>query len=58
MPAMRGRRDLYVQLWKDLYTRGLVNTDDMHTTMNGSGLGQKWTTSLGDAFIRFIAEPE
>lgn len=58
MPEMRGRRDLYDQLWKDLYTRGLVNTDGMHTTMTGNGLGQKRTTALGDAFLGFISEPE
>lgn len=58
MPGMRGRRDLYDQLWKDLYTRGLVNTDGMHTTMTGSGLAQKRTTALGDAFLGFISEPE
>lgn len=58
MPEMRGRRELYDQLWKDLYTRGLVNTDSMHTTMTGNGLGQKRTTGLGDAFLSFIKEPE
>lgn len=58
MPDMRGRRDLYDQLWKDLYLKGLVNTDGMNTTMSGSGLGQKRTTVLGDEFLKFISEPE
>lgn len=58
IPEMHGRRDLYDQLWKDLYTRGLVNTDGMHTTMTGNGLGQKRTTALGDAFLGFISEPQ
>lgn len=58
MPNLRGRRDLYDQLWKDLYSRGLVNTDVMHTTMSGDGLVQKRVTSLGDAFLAFISEPE
>lgn len=58
MPEMRGRRDLYDQLWKDLYTRGLINTDGMHTAMSGNGLGQKRTTGMGDAFLRFISEPK
>ncbi|MCG5529073.1 MULTISPECIES: hypothetical protein [Halorhodospira] len=57
MPEMRGRRDLYDQLWKDLYLRGLVNTDGLHTMMTGQGLAQKRTTGLGDAFLQFISEP-
>lgn len=55
MLEMYGRRDLYDQLWKDLYARSLVNTDGMHTTIIGNGL-QKRTPSLGDIFLRFISE--
>ena len=58
MPEMQGRRGLYDQLWKDLYTRGLVNTEGMHTMMTGHGLSQKCTTGLGDAFLGFISEHE
>jgi len=58
MPEMRGRQDIYDQLWKDLYMRGLVSTDGMHMTMSGNGLGQKRTTGLGDAFLSFISESE
>jgi len=57
IPELRGRRELYDQLWKDLYSRGLVNTDGLHVTMTGHGLGQKRTTGLGDAFLKFIEEP-
>ena len=56
IPGLRGHRELYDQLWKDLYSRGLVNTDGLHVTMSGSGLGQKRTTGIGDAFISFIEE--
>lgn len=56
MPELRGRRELYDQLWRDLHARGLVNTDGMHTTMSGSGLAQKRTTGLGDGFLKFITE--
>jgi hypothetical protein len=55
MPDMRGRQNLYDQLWKDLYLKGLINTDGMNTTMSGSGLGQKRTTGLGDEFLIFIS---
>lgn len=58
MPELRGRDALYQQLWRDLYSRGLVNTDGLNTTMSGSGLGQKRTTGLGDAFLTFITESD
>jgi hypothetical protein len=58
MPELRGRRELYDQLWKDLYTRGLVNTDSLHTTMSAQGLSQKRTTGLGDSFLEFIEVSE
>ncbi|MGD0886271.1 MAG: hypothetical protein ABSA46_15615 [Thermodesulfovibrionales bacterium] len=58
IPELRGRRELYDQLWKDIYSRGLVNTDGLHVTMSGNGLIQKRTTDLGDTFLRFISESE
>lgn len=58
LPELRGRRELYDQLWKDLYSRGLVNTDGLHTTMTGSGLSAKRTTGLGDAFLDFIGDSD
>lgn len=56
IPRLRGHRELYDQLWKDLYTRGLVDTGGLHMTMSDSGLGQKRTTGIGEAFISFIEE--
>lgn len=57
-PELRGRREFYDQVWADLYSRGLVNTNGLHTTMSGSGLASKRTTTLGDEFLRFISHPE
>jgi len=57
IPELRNRQDLYVQLWKDLFSRGLVNSDGMNVTMSGSGLATKRTTGMGDTFLSFIAEP-
>lgn len=57
IPSLRGHRDIYDQFWRDLYARGLVNTDGLHSTMSGNGLSQKRTTSLGDQFLRFITRP-
>lgn len=57
MPKLRGHEHIYNQVWKDLYSRGLVNTERMNITMSGSGLSSKQTTDLGDAFLRFVSEP-
>lgn len=54
IPSLRPQRDLYDQFWRDLYARGLVNTDSLHVTMSGSGLTQRRTTGLGEAMLRFI----
>jgi hypothetical protein len=56
IPELHNRREIYDQFWKDLYSRGLVNTDGLHVTMSEAGLGQKRTTGLGDSFLNFIAE--
>jgi hypothetical protein len=29
-PELRGRRSFYDQVWKDLYQRGMVNSDNLH----------------------------
>jgi hypothetical protein len=57
MPSLRGQRHVYDQVWKDLYSRGLINTDSLHVTMSGQGLASKRTSELGDAFLRFVSEP-
>lgn len=45
------------QLWRDLYSRGLLSTDGLNTTMTDSGLRQKRTTGLGDSFLQFSENP-
>jgi len=57
-PELRGRREFYDQVWRDLYLRGLVNTESLHTMMTATGLMTKRTTDLGDRFLKFIEEPE
>ncbi len=56
-PELRGKRDLYDLVWKDLYSRGLVNTDGLHTMMTGGGIIAQRTTELGKGFIAFIKNP-
>lgn len=58
LPELRGKQDLYEQLWKDLYARGLVNTSNLHMTMSASGLAASRTSALGEAFLKFIREQE
>lgn len=55
-PELSGRRDFYDQIWKDLYSRGLVNTESLHVTMTGIGLIAKRATSVAEAFIKYISE--
>lgn len=55
IPTLRGQQDLYDQLWKDLYLRGLVSLNGLHATMSGNGLSQSRTTSLGQALLDFIS---
>ena len=57
-PELRGQRELYDQLGKDLFSRGLLNAESFHVTISESGLRQKRTTNLGDGFLRFIEESE
>lgn len=57
IPDLRNRREIYDQLWKDLYVRGLVNTEQLHTTMSGNGLAQRRTSNLGESLLKFISEP-
>ncbi|PZN76515.1 MAG: hypothetical protein DM484_16295 [Candidatus Methylumidiphilus alinenensis] len=54
IPELRGRRNIYDQFWRDLFSRGLVNTEGLHVMMTGQGLASKRTTSLGDDFLSFI----
>lgn len=57
MPDLRGQRLVYDQIWKDLYAGGLVNTDGLHAIMSETGLRERRTSPLGDAFLRFISDP-
>jgi hypothetical protein len=57
IPDLRNRRDIYDQLWRDLYSRGLVTTEGLHITMSGSGLAARRTTGLGESLLKFISEP-
>jgi hypothetical protein len=56
-PELRGRRDFYDQITKDLFVQGLMNTDSLHTTMTSQGMFASRTTAMGKQFIGFITSP-
>jgi hypothetical protein len=56
-PELRGQRDFYDSVWRDLYLRSLVGTENLHAMGTGTGLGQKRTTKIGDKFLAFIEGP-
>lgn len=59
-PDLRGERELYDQIVRDLYSRGLMSTDasSLHMTMTESGMFAGRTTALGKNFINFISLDE
>jgi len=56
-PELKDRRGFYDQVWKDLYQRGLVNTDSLSGMMTGSGAMARRTSDLGDSFLAFVELP-
>ncbi len=54
---LKGKRDLYDLIWKDLFSRALVTTDGLHTMMTGSGIVAKRTTEIGRLFLDYIKDP-
>lgn len=56
-PELEAERDLYDQLWSELFARGLVSLQSPHTTMSGSNIFASQTTRLGKQFIGFITSP-
>lgn len=55
--ALSGKRDLYDLFVKDLFSRGLMNTESLHTTMGESGIFASRTTDMGKQFLKFITSP-
>ncbi len=56
-PDLRGAREFYDQVVKDLHARGLMTLESLHVTMTGSGMCAKRTTPLADSFLAFISSP-
>lgn len=57
-PELRGQRDTYEQIVRDLQTDGLVKDGKfLHITMTGRGMVEARTTDRGNRFINFITSP-
>lgn len=56
-PELRGNRSFYDQVFKDLYERGLINTESLHAMMTGNGLKARRSSDMGKRFICFIMAP-
>lgn len=55
LPELAGQENLYSQIWKDLYQRGLLNTESLGTTMTANGMVDRRTTPLGSKLINFLS---
>lgn len=56
-PALRGRREVYEQIVRDLQTRGLFHQGQfLNVTMTGNGMVESRTTEIGRAFIAYVSE--
>jgi len=54
---LRDKSELYDLFVKDLFSRGLMNTESLRTTMTESGIFTSRTTYIGQQFIKFITSP-
>jgi len=57
MPHLIGKAELYNQLWRDLFARGLVGSEGLQGTMTGTGLLEPCLTRLGRRFLQFVSPP-
>jgi hypothetical protein len=55
LPELAGQEKLYSQIWKDLYQRGLVNTDSLGATMTANSMVAGRTSPLGTQLINFLS---
>jgi hypothetical protein len=59
LPDLRGQRDVYEQIVRDLQGEGLMGQGQfLNVTMTGTGIMESRTTARGKRFISFITAPE
>ena len=58
LPDLRGQRDTYDQIVRELQSEGLLGQGQfLHITMTGGGMLESRTTERGKRFMRFITAP-
>lgn len=58
LPDLRGQRDTYDQIVRDLQVEGLLGQGQfLHGTMTGGGMVESRTTDRGKRYIKFITAP-
>lgn len=56
-PHLRGKRQIYGQLVRDLQAKGLIHQGEfLNLTMTGRGMVKSRTTEIGQKFIAYISE--
>ena len=56
-PSLRGQREVYEQLVRDLQARGLIHQGQfLNVTMTGNGMIESRTTQMGKTFIAYVSE--
>ena len=59
LPDLRGQRDIYDQLIRDLQADGLIGQGQfVHVTMTGGGMVESRTTDRAKRFIKYISAPD
>lgn len=54
---LQGKHENYDLFAKDLFSRGLLSTDSLHTSMTEAGMFAQRTTAIGQQFLSFITSP-
>lgn len=57
-PELADRKEFYAQVVKDLFARGLMNTDSLDTTMSEQGIYARRTSAMGREFLQFVTAPD
>lgn len=57
-PELRGKREFYDKIVKDLYSQGMMSIESLHGMMTFNGMIASRTTNLGNQFLAFIREPK
>lgn len=57
-PKLESDQNFYDRIVKDLYNKGIINVESLHTTISEQGLWESSTTEFGGEFFQFISDIE